>query len=225
MIARNILQRTFHIKYQVDSEAVFSTLGTAFTFEREGKQYLATASHSFPFTEHEQTLDFLVMFKNNWICINSKIYKHPNKHVDIVALALPKDISPRLEIKMIGKGLIIGQDCFFLGFPYGKFMEAKDANNGYPLPFAKKGICSSIIRDDDNVVRFYLDGMNNPGFSGGPGIFVPSGEESPAIFGVVKGYLPHEVEVKTPFGQYSFEENSGIVEVHSIAHLDEINIE
>jgi hypothetical protein len=56
----------------------------------------------------------------------------------------------------------------------------------------------------------------------GPCVFIRHGETDPRICGVVKGYLPHEIEVKTPIGTYNFQENSGLVEVHSIKHVDEI---
>ncbi|MGC4099770.1 serine protease family protein [Ferruginibacter sp.] len=226
MVTRSVLQRTFYIKYQVSDQ--YSTLGTAFTFEINNVQYLATTSHSFTFTEHCQELDILIMRNNEWETIHSKIFKHPKKAVDICILALPNDLSPRHFVEMTDKGVQLGQDTFFLGFPYGKFMDV-EINNDYPIPFVKKGIFSSILIGGQNpppdVYSFYLDAMNNPGFSGGPCCFIPAGKNLPAICGIIKGYHPHEIEVKTPLGNYTFEENSGLVEVHSIHHLFEIPLD
>ncbi|MDH5414823.1 MAG: serine protease [Nitrospirota bacterium] len=216
MVPSNILQRTFYIRYEI-------YLGTGFTFERNGIQYLATTSHTFPFTEDRQELDFSIMRNNDWQVIHSKIYKHTEKSVDIVALTLSQDISPRHPINMGTNNLFLSQDAFFLGFPFGKFMEdTAYLNNGFPIPYVKKGIFSTIPFKLKNLELLYIDGINNPGFSGGPCVFIPHGQTVPSICGVVRGYLPHEIEVKTPFGNYTFEENSGLVEVHSINHLNEI---
>lgn len=215
MVTSNILQRTFYIKYETFS-------GTGFTFERNGVQYLATTSHTFPFTENGQELNFSIMRNNEWIDMESRIYKHTERSVDIVALTLPRDISPRNLINM-ATDLFLSQDAFFLGFPFGKFMEdVSYINNGFPIPYVKKGIFSTVPFNHKNVELIYIDGTNNPGFSGGPCVFIPHGQTVPTICGVVKGYLPHEIDVKTPFGGYVFEENSGLVEVHSIRHLNEI---
>lgn len=217
MVSSNIIQRTFFIKYEIYS-------GTAFTFERNNRQYLVSTSHTFPFSENGQSIDFLLMRNNSWLTISSRIFLHPNSSVDIAVLELPEDISPRHPINFGTKALFLSQDAFFLGFPYGKFMEDTTyLNNGFPIPFVKKGIFSTISFYNKDLKMLYLDGMNNPGFSGGPCIFNPiGGGTTPTICGVVKGYLPHEIDVKTPLGVYTFEENSGLIEVHSIDHLDEI---
>ena len=216
MITSNTLQRTFYIKYS-------KFLGTGFTFERNQVQYLVTTGHTFPFTEHNQNVEFMIMHNNKWEVINSKIYKHHDINVDIVVLCLPNDISARLPMYVGTNTLIYAQDCYFLGFPYGKFIEDSDyINKGYPIPFVKKGIFSTIPFKKENLELFYVDGLNNPGFSGGPCIFYPVGQTTPSVAGVVKGYFPHIIDVKTPLGEYTFEENSGLVEVHSIKHLSEI---
>jgi|688.fasta_scaffold106794_3 hypothetical protein len=218
MPTRDILQRTFYIKY-------LNYTGTAFTIERNDKQYLVSTSHTFPFAENGDVLKISVMRYNVWNEIEVKIFKHSNTQVDIAMLQLNNDISPRHFNKTGREGLVLGKEAFFIGFPYGNFMDdATAVNDGYPLPFVKKGVVSALYFHHGTPERIYLDGINNPGFSGGPCVIRLNPNDVCTVFGVVKGYLPDNVDVKTPFGEYSFNQNSGIVEVHFIRHIDEIVI-
>ncbi len=218
MVPQSILQRVFYIRY------LERFLGSSFTFERNGTQFLATARHNFPHSTHGQELEFSIMRNNEWGQIGSRIFMHTNDQVDMVILQLPEDISPRHEITLDEKNLFLGQDSYFLGFPYKRYMDVpQNANNGYPLPFVKKAIFSAAPYIDNGVHIIFLDGMNNPGFSGGPCVYINKNTTITSICGVVKGFLPHYVQVTGPLGrQFEFEENSGIVEVHSIGHLNEI---
>jgi hypothetical protein len=79
------------------------------------------------------------------------------------------------------------------------------------------------------VQEIFLDGINNPGFSGAPCIHIaanqPQGRLIPNVCGIVKGYVPHPVTLETHIGEYVIEANSGIIEVQSIKHLDEIQVD
>jgi hypothetical protein len=219
MITTNILQRTFYIRNQ-------QYLGAGFTFEKNDSQYLASVSHTFPFTEHGQQIEFSIMRGADWVTMSGNILKHPNPDVDIVIIALTSDISPRLPITLAMQELILGREAFFLGFPLGNFMEdTQYLNDGYPIPFVKKGIVSTMPIKKNDLLLFYLDGINNPGFSGGPCVFPRVGAGGPIVCGIIKGYLPQKIEVNTPFGDYGFNANSGLIEVHSINHLHEIPLE
>jgi len=160
--------------------------------------------------------------------MHSTVHKYVNENVDIAILTVDEDLSNRLLARMTIGGVLLSGDAYFLGFPYGKFMEdTAYLNNNYPTPYIRKGIFSTLPFTKDGVEMFYIDGMNNPGFSGGPCVFIAAEDRAtfiPSVCGIVKGYFPHEREVNTPFGPYSFEENSGLVEIHSIRHLNEIEI-
>lgn len=83
--------------------------------------------------------------------------------------------------------LALGQDVYFVGFPYKMWSDAGDLMGGRPLPFAKKGTASSIGFGDPQVL--YIDAINNEGFSGGPLFFYPSGKLSEVrIAGVVSKF-------------------------------------
>jgi len=219
MVTSNILQRTFLIKYHIN-------IGTAFTIEKKDKQFLVSTKHTFFFCKSGDEVKFNIKRNNEWNEVTARIYFHKSNSVDIALLELAHDISPRHPINIGTKGIILSQDAFFIGYPYGRFMEDTGyINNGFPIPFVKKGIFSTIpFSTGDNQI-FFLDGINNPGFSGGPCVFTNQDKQTPTVCGVVKGYLPHEIDVKTQLGNYTIEENSGLVEVHSIDFINEIDTE
>jgi hypothetical protein len=84
-------------------------------------------------------------------------------------------------------------------------------NDGYPIPFVKQGIVSALM-DGGQIGSpgFYLDAINNLGFSGGP---VVRGYPSETILGVVHGYVSSNTETRDVSGKQigTTLENSGIM--------------
>jgi len=105
--------------------------------------------------------------------------------------------------------MLLAQDCFFLGFPFFDEIDYQPAgsDSGFPIAFVKKAIVSAL---DENYI--YLDGHNNPGFSGGPVIFTNYQTKKQQICGVISGYFPQKGEVETVHTKkiQIFAENSGI---------------
>ena len=103
----------------------------------------------------------------------------------------------------------------FLGFPYLEIDPAfKEINNGYPQPFVKKGIVANM-----SPGLLFLDGHNNPGFSGGPVVFNTPQSRDYKIAGVVSGYRATSQPVKEheqDSSSITFDENAGIVVAYSI---------
>jgi len=56
------------------------------------------------------------------------------------------------------------------------------------LPFIKSGILSALDIRNENAVTLYLDGHNNPGFSGGPIVFLSNTTRRFHVAGVVSGF-------------------------------------
>lgn len=217
MITRNVLQRTFHLRYAGRYK------GTAFTMERGERQYLISARHLFPFVQHNQDIEFEISRNSEWIMHRGSILLHPSDQVDIAVISLQQDLSPRLATEYTFVGMVLGAPCYFAGFPYGRFLEDYgNLNNRYPIPFVKRACFSTVPLLTPELHKLYLDGMNNPGFSGGPVAFKGDNSANCHICGVVKGYLPHEIEIQSPLGPYTYEENSGLVEVHLITNVDGI---
>ena len=56
----------------------------------------------------------------------------------------------------------------------------------------KHGILSALYFSPKNYDILYIDGINNPGFSGGPIVIVDKSSRMQKIIGVVSGYRPQE---------------------------------
>ena len=188
-VGTHILQRVFFIKYG-------EKYGASFTIDVQGRQYLITARH---LVEGIKEGDSIGLFhENQWKSLKAKpLYLEPAE-VDIVVLALPIQISPSYPLELGVVGLCISQTTYFLGFPYGQGVDARTLNNGFPLPFVKQGICSAILFSPQKYAVLFLDGMNNPGFSGGPIVFFDRDSHKLTVAGVVTRYRNQEDKVLKP---------------------------
>lgn len=194
MLTTNIIQRVLMVRYG-------DSFGTAFTIEKDDKQYLISAKHVF--SRLTKPDEITVFNDGDWrrLSVNPIFCKQNN--IDIVAFDLNgKTITPKHKIELGMDGIVFGQDAYFLGFPYGLSTDSGEINNKYPFPFVKKCIVSSISKQ-----IIYLDGHNNRGFSGGP-VVVVGNNNSIKLIGVVSGFLGDIVNKN---------ENSGIFYAHNIS--------
>ena len=193
-----------------------------FTVEVDNKQYLITAKHLVEnVTSQTQVKIFL---DNGWKDINLYLLGHCPNDIDISVLTTDKQLTPSgLPCEPTSGGIILGQDVYFLGFPYDIAPKGGTFNNGYPCPFVKKAILSSIGNENDKEIIF-LDGHNNPGFSGGPIVYKGLKQTSFKICGVISGYRyqfqPTYIS-GSPTNIY-FQENTGIVHGFGIKHAIEL---
>ena len=204
----NVLQRVFHISHE-------NKAGTCFTIDVEGRQYLITAKH----LVHSIQKPYVVQMYHDdeWKSLQLDLVGHGPERVDLTVLAAKQQISPTHPLEPTTKGLILGQDVLFLGFPYGIISDSGNINNRFPFPLVKKGIVSALFQD--NVKDLFLDGYNNPGFSGGPVVYeVVKGTLN--VAGVVSGYLSKPEPVYDEHGATALQHdyNTGIVRVTSIDH-------
>ena len=82
----------------------------------------------------------------------------------------------------------------------------------FTAAFIKKGILSSEITNPNGIRTIFLDGHNNPGFSGGPIVFKRPDSPEWNIGGVVSGYVWKANQVISVTDTNSFiKENNGIV--------------
>jgi hypothetical protein len=110
-------------------------------------------------------------------------------------LVLPTQISPVFPLEPTSAGLLLGQTMYFLGFPFGLPIDGRTLNYGYPLPLVKSGVCSAFLTPEKEYSLVLIDGINNPGFSGGPIVFVDQSTKKLKVAGVVRGYRPQEDKV------------------------------
>ncbi|MBN1548158.1 MAG: trypsin-like peptidase domain-containing protein, partial [Syntrophaceae bacterium] len=111
-----------------------------------------------------------------------------NPKIDILVLAPSVQLSPPLELQPSINNIFLSQNVFFLGFPFGMNIEAKALNNFFPMPFVKKGIVSAMAFENKEEKILYVDGYNNPGFSGGPIVYLDLNEKKLKVAAVVSGY-------------------------------------
>ena len=175
MITSNVIHRVFRIRHGA-SEA------TAFTLELDEREYLRHGE------ARGQRLDERANDRRfrKWSLQprEATLVGHAVGDRDISVLAFKTVLTPPgLPMPATSKGVIYGQDVFFLGFPYGFVGHYAFGPEGFPLPFVKKAIVSLLDRD-----TFLLDGHNNPGFSGGPVVFREAGKVDLNVFAVVSGF-------------------------------------
>ena len=166
-----------------------------------------------------------------WSPVNFSVID-AGKDVDIVALAPQQPIlnNPIPSLPTTSAGVMLGGDCEFLGFPYGGGWRVTRPGIGrYWLPYTKHCTISAMASAESKV--WVLDGINNPGFSGGPVVYRTGPEQQ--IFGVVSGYVPEPTEVissistqkkkkaksRPPSRHLSVNLNSGFIMVYDISSV------
>jgi len=220
----NVLYRVLRIK-------TATSTGSAFTIEVDGKQYLITARHLLEGFGNEGEIELWI--EGRWSRIGARAIYPAKQLVDVAALDLGRPVTITFPLTASSGGLTLGQQVFFLGYPYGLGTSASaPAPPGFgELPFLKSGIVSAVDDRDPDANILYLDGQNNPGFSGGPIVFWHPESGSFRVAGVVRGYrneaLPvlkkkklDDPEAKAYNDLYT-RANSGIVIGYDIRHIVE----
>lgn len=126
-----------------------------------------------------------IFHDNKWVSSPYRLIQVEPEAVDIAVLALDQQLGAVLPVTLGMKGAFLSEAVFFVGFPYGSSIEGGVVNSGYPLPLVKHGIIAAFFNQEGRP--FIIDGINNPGFSGGPVVIAPN-PQNPNIIGVVSGY-------------------------------------
>lgn len=206
----DIMLNTFKIK---------TTKGTAtaFVVMFQNSPYLVTARHTFPnTTKYGEQVSFHILYDSVYSKYNGKIRFHKDTSVDIAIMAVD-NFKPKLTPFPLTHEIGLGQEVLFFGFPYNTFYTRAF---GHSLPFIKHATISAIGDD-----TFFLDGINNPGFSGGP-IVVRDSEQRLCIAGVVTAYHPEynfiEDVDKKKSDSLKYHFNSGIIYAHPRKQIEEV---
>ena len=171
-------------------------LATIFSVDVDNREYWITAKHVVTGAEHSPygpvktktvKLDLLdpTSQEPHWIPEEFAVID-TDANVDIVALATSVVLLNQPgPVTASNGGETLGGECEFLGFPYGSgYVGVFDTGKKWLLPFVKHAYVSAIIHDPVQVM--ILDGINNPGFSGGP--VIVGGMDQQRIVGVISGY-------------------------------------
>lgn len=210
MIPSNVIHRVYHIRYK-------NATGTCFAIDYNNKQYLVTAKHVIEGIKDGESIE--INQNNNWL--NIKIHLIGHSDVSDVSVFSISTILGIHSLPPTTDGMIYGQDVYFLGFPYMHNIDT-GMNRNFPFPLVKKGIIS-IWFDDGPTKIIFVDGHNNPGFSGGPLVFNPP--EKPRshfqVAGIVSGFQYQQESIFNANNQAInafYKYNTGIIICYSIDH-------
>ncbi|WP_299185302.1 serine protease [uncultured Aquimarina sp.] len=213
MITSNVYTRVFHLKYGEGT-------GTCFAIDFDKKQYLITAKHVIEGLHDGDRVEFY--HENKWITLPVKVVGH-HKTADVSVISINQKLAEfPLEPSIVG--LTYGQDLYFLGFPYRLVNEVNNKiNRNFPLPLVKKGILSAMLNDEQGNY-FLIDGINNPGFSGGPVVYKLPNQNDFRIAGIISGYKSanepiYQGEIELPLNVRA---NTGIVIAYNIENALEL---
>ncbi|AZA60765.1 S1 family peptidase [Chryseobacterium indoltheticum] len=193
--------------------------GTSFILTISEKQYLITAKHLFKGVANGEYKTFSIYINDILTPLSGKVYICPNVNVDIAVVPLEEHIIAKYEFSITGGNYSIGEDVFFFGYPY--YLSQTLTNVKFKMPLVKTAIVSGVNYQDD-CVQIYLDGHNNPGFSGGPVGYFNEREQRLHILSVISGYITQNNNIITSAGVIITPENSGIIISYSIKHVNDI---
>lgn len=210
------LRNTFEIH-------IASKKQTAFLIEHKSINYLVTARHIF--LDKPVRTEFKLFnsqAQNNLENYSGTVFYNDNPSVDLV-LIKPTGIPYRKAITLENTVNVLGDSGYFLGFPFDfKTITSGNFNLGYPIPLVKKATYSGVALDN-NVSYVLLDGINNPGFSGGPIIFRSSDGKKQELIGVIGGYFTFQTNYTNDSGgSVTLPNNSGIIFGTRTKHILEI---
>ena len=211
MVTSNVIHRTLHIR-RANSQ------GTAFTIDHKGKQYLVTARHVVEGIASGERIS--VVHEEQQKPVEIEVVGVGKGEVDVAVLACQQQLSQIHPLELTSDGIVYGQQAYFLGFPFGWDAGGENINHGLPLPFVKSGVISAWT--SDTVKRIYIDGHVNEGFSGGPVVFSPPGDQKVLhVAGVVVGYPRRFQPVVDDHGNpvARAQENPGLVLAIDIYHV------
>lgn len=211
-VPREILSRTFLVR-------IGDEQGTAFGIDHGGLFYLITARHvaaALP-----STGGTIKIRKNGeWEDYTISKVIHPSSDkVDIAILKTSEKAAQPYEIQCVkDSGATMGQQVWFLGYPFLEGLETHTSN--VEFPFIKRGTMSAIDSTDPDAIVFYIDGFNNEGFSGGPVVFWSFEDRKYEILGVVMGYKNDlaKINMNGVIANTNILVNSGILISYSITH-------
>lgn len=176
----NVWNRMMHIRNPRTGET-----GSAFAVEVDRNEYICSARHIFD-DEMPRTID--IRFNRDWTSVLVDVIGIGLGDDDVIVLKptqFRRTAIDSLPILTASNNMIITQEAFLLGYPFGWETYPKGISDGWPFPIVKHAIITSIPTDDQPR-KLILDCQVNPGFSGGPVALNVLGTTDWAIVGVIE---------------------------------------
>ena len=196
--------------------------GTAFALDVDGHQYIITAKHLVGSLIGPLSISWV----KGWEELHVGLVGHCEDEIDISVLYtnqnLPKIVNPNGDDLGIETDLKLAEEVRFYGFPHGL---STPLTSGFPVAFVKRGIVSSFFGTPlgSGTESLFIDGHNNPGFSGGPVVTIRNGEYKVAAVIASYRYSLQKVYGTDSSGQIDekktigyLPENTGITLAHNI---------
>jgi hypothetical protein len=180
--------------------------GTIFSIDVDKREYWITAKHILTGAKHppfgsiaDKSVTLRILNPGaqgeQWVSEPFSVID-PGEDIDIVVLAAPQPIlkDPLPSVAMGSPGVLLGGDSEFLGYPSGlggAWRGIFENGKSQWMPLIKHCTVSAESLADKRI--WFLDGINNEGFSGGRVIFLTGLKQK--ILGVVSGYYTEPSEV------------------------------
>ena len=193
-VTSNVFERVLNIRVNAGTNQ--EATATAFTVDVDGREYLITAKHVVQGLRNRDKID--VFMDGGWTSLAVDIFRCDDP-IDIVVIVPPHQLTVNFELPVDTSGVFDGQDAYFLGFPYGIQASGSGVNGPYPMAMVKRGTLSGevVLDAGKKAILVFLDGYNNPGFSGAPIVYrdLNQGGVVFKLVGVVSGFIPEVVPV------------------------------
>jgi len=229
MIPYPVIERVFRISFG-------NSQGSCFAIEYDDRQYLITAAHCVKGIR--DTDEIQIWRAKEWTPLKVGVVGI-DYGKDIAVLAASEQMCFAYGVQLGLRGLCLGQDVFFVGFPFGlsvpSLVPAGAVDNKYPIPIVKKATVAALPMNA-TPADVVLDGINNRGFSGGPVIFQMRGDTTIEngivlrryrVAGIVSGYImtdePVQMEGKSL--KPTVAENTGLIKVVNISRAMRMIVE
>lgn len=191
-ITSNVFERVLNVRVNAGTD--HEETATAFTIDVDGREYLITAKHVVLGLKDHNNIE--IFAHDHWSPLKVTIFRCEDP-IDIAVLIPPYQLTVNFALPFDNEDIQFGQEAYFLGFPYGIQSPVHGTNGPYPLALVKRGTFSGDISLDPikKAVLIYLDGLNNPGFSGGPIVYRDFSQSgyTMKLLGVVSGFRPEVV--------------------------------
>jgi S1-C subfamily serine protease len=218
-VPEEILSRTVFIKQKGSNEG-----GSAFTLDYKSKLYLVTARHVIEDVATSAAI-IEVRHSDKWEDYHTVKTLYPSSaDADIAVFETDNPAAQPFGIAPAGTsttaGVTLGQQVWFIGYPFGMSSVPAKGSTITELPFMKRGSMSAVDASNPEAVVYYIDGFNNPGFSGGPVLYWEFTTHVYKILAVVKGYRPDTAKILINGRPVETDilVNSGILVSYSIQH-------
>jgi S1-C subfamily serine protease len=199
----NVLMRVYQVRFN-------GVPATAFLLDYEDRQYFVTARHLMESATEKETVELMGPGTKEWKSYPVTVLLGKNKCVDVAVLVPTEKKLSEAEAIPYPYLFAFGQEAYFLGFPYGLYTSFGEGMGVALIKHAyvsSRVSCAAIYPDGDkDEYLLLLDGLNNPGFSGGPivapDVFSPTKNiRVQKLIGVISGYrnapIPPSVDGKT----------------------------